>query len=343
MCDQRIARGPTATIDPDLQLHLHQAQAAMDAFKADKAAASHPDSPTVLTMDLQQTLPTPHIPTSEVFYLRQLWTYNFAVHLCDDHSAAMCVWPEHRASRGADEIASCLLKALPTLVKNKRKIIVWSDSCSGQNKNFRMMCFWNYIVQIGMFDDVKHKFFVPGHSMMDSDRDFGLIERRKKQIQYVYTHEGWMDVIKSARVRRPFVVIEMLASDFKDFSNLESMCKRPKKLSDGSPIQIRKITTINVQRHLPGILYFKYNYNAAVGTFTSVDIKKKNTSAIIVSNKYPMGRAIKSAKKADLQKLLKYIPPIHHQYFTQILMLEDGQDNRPDFLVGEDLSDEEDW
>ena len=89
------------------------------------------------------------------------------------------------ASRGADEIGSCLLKALPMMSGNKRKLIVWSDSCSGQNKNFKMMCLWLHMVESGMLDEVVHKFFVLGHSMMDSDRDFGLIKKRKRATQHV--------------------------------------------------------------------------------------------------------------------------------------------------------------
>ena len=136
ICDRQLASAPDAPPDPTTMLHLARAQAAKDAFKADKAASVELDAPACVTMDLQQALPTPHISTSVVFYMRQLWTYNFGLHLCDDHSAVMCVWPEHVASRGADEVGSCLLKAIPTMLRDKRKLIVWSDSCSGQNKNF---------------------------------------------------------------------------------------------------------------------------------------------------------------------------------------------------------------
>ena len=123
ICDRQLARAPDAPPDPPTMLHLARAQAAKDAFKADKAAAVNPLEPACITMDLQQALPTPHIPTSVVFYMRQLWTYNFGIHLCDDNSAVMCVWPEHVASRGADEVGSCLLKALPTMLHNKRRLI----------------------------------------------------------------------------------------------------------------------------------------------------------------------------------------------------------------------------
>ena len=121
-------------------------------------------------MDLQQALTTPHTSTFVVLYMRQLWTYNFGVHLCDDHSAVMCVWPEHVASRVADEVGSRLLKAIPTMRRVKRMLIVWSESCSGQKKNLQDSVL--VVGESGMLDEVVHIFFVPGHrSRLRSNRE----------------------------------------------------------------------------------------------------------------------------------------------------------------------------
>ena len=98
-----------------------------------------------MTVDFQQELPAPKIPTETVFYLRQLWMYNVGIHICNDNSAVMYMWPENIASRGSCEIISCLLKVLlnPTLIHNKRKVWIFSDSYSGENKNmiiFTLLC-----------------------------------------------------------------------------------------------------------------------------------------------------------------------------------------------------------
>lgn len=69
-----------------------------------------------------------------MFYLRQLWVYNFGIHDCTNESAVMCMWNETIAGRGANEILSCLLEYLttvnplvktliPTVVLDKTKIL----------------------------------------------------------------------------------------------------------------------------------------------------------------------------------------------------------------------------
>ena len=53
-----------------------------------------------------------------------------------------CVWNECIAGRGSDEIASCLLRYFTELRSTSTKLVCYSDSCFGQNKNFTLICLW---------------------------------------------------------------------------------------------------------------------------------------------------------------------------------------------------------
>ena len=55
----------------------------------------------------------------------------------------------------------------------------------------------------------------------------------------------------------------------------------------------------------------------------------------------PRGRAIKAAKKADLLKLLVYIPPVHHHNFTDIA--DEGAEEHDEYFVSHDMSGDEEW
>lgn len=102
----------------------------------------------VLTFDLEKTLPMPRIPTNIVFYLRQLWLYNAGIY-SGKHNKSFCfVWVEGEAGRGAQEVGSCLRKHIlsdqfPT-VKN---LILWSDSCGGQNRNIKIVLMMKAILE----------------------------------------------------------------------------------------------------------------------------------------------------------------------------------------------------
>lgn len=67
---------------------------------------------TTMAVDLQQVIFVPTLTHSDMFYCRQLSTYNLCVHVGDSNDSYMCTWHEGIAGRGANEIASCLLKVI---------------------------------------------------------------------------------------------------------------------------------------------------------------------------------------------------------------------------------------
>lgn len=123
--------------------HIANYQEAYNALKADREKAKSLENLAYMTMDLQQTMPLPRLSTSKAFYLRQLWMYNFGTHFTTNKGdkAVFCSWTEDQASRGSSEIFSCLLTVLELedCVKDKDHLIIWSDSCAGQNKNFLLI------------------------------------------------------------------------------------------------------------------------------------------------------------------------------------------------------------
>ena len=146
----------------------------------------------MITFDLQQNLPVPTLTHSSMFYLPQLWVYNFGIHDCGTGSATMCIWNETIAGRGANEIISCLLQFLRQLRSKATKSVCYSDSCFGQNNNFSMICIRNTLILEKMFDQIDHKFLVRGHTFLPNDRDFSHIEK-KKASAIVYVPNQWED------------------------------------------------------------------------------------------------------------------------------------------------------
>lgn len=121
----------------ELAEHHEKASQGYQSLRSDTEHTKDDPESLVITFDLEQNLPVPTLTHSSMFYLRQLWVYNFGIHVCSDHSAMMCIWNECIAGRGSNEIVSCLLNYLGDINPNVKKLTCYSDSCFGQNKTHK--------------------------------------------------------------------------------------------------------------------------------------------------------------------------------------------------------------
>ena len=113
-----------------------------------------------MTYDTEKTMPLPKLSVGEAFYLRQIWMYNVGVHVVRQkrEGSYFQIWTETECKRGVNEVCSSHLAFFTIADISLNKLVVWSDSCAGQNKNFATMCFWQYVLLSGHFNTIKHKF-----------------------------------------------------------------------------------------------------------------------------------------------------------------------------------------
>jgi len=115
-------------METEKDIHLRKADLARKSLQKDEAyskqiftesdnenediiqlAADFKDT-EVITFDLQKVFSVPRLSTNEVYYCRQLSVYNLGLHNMTKTAIVMNVWHEAEASRGPEEIASCLLE-----------------------------------------------------------------------------------------------------------------------------------------------------------------------------------------------------------------------------------------
>ena len=279
----------------------------------------------ILTFDLMQNLPVPTLTHGSMFYSRQLWVYNFGIHNATTGRATMCMWNESVASRGADEICSCLHYYLSKLPAKVKKLTCYSDSCFGQNKNFEMICFWNHQA-LTRFEQIDHKFLVRGHTYLPNDRDFAHIEKRKDSA-LVHVPSDWEKVVREACPKKPFDVKPMESSDF---SSLVQQHTRRKTDAVRKPVLISKAVWMNfgqgeepsgkVVKH-PNHVWLRYTYNKDEH-WSKVCLlkgrKKQPPSETVLELKYPQGHAIKTKKLDDLKRMLPFLPEEHRKFYTDL-------------------------
>lgn len=305
------------------ELHLRKAESAMENMKLDIQNAKQNNDTTVIIFDLMKTLPTPVISTGICYYKRQLWTYCLGIHNAGTDDVFMYVWDESTASRGPQEIGSCLLKFIKEHVHTK-KLIMYSDQCGGQNRNIKIAALCMFIVASPLYsvEQIDHKFTVSGHSYSSCDRAFGLVEKQKRYFPNIYIPEHWNHVILAARKRNPFKIVEMKRADFISTKALETNITNRKVAVDRSKVEWLKIQWMLYNKMHPFSLFFKYSNNPEA-MFTEANLSKRasqDTATFELEILYPDGRKISPEKKKDLLCLLDFVPPVYHCFYQQLLI-----------------------
>ncbi|CAI6375742.1 unnamed protein product [Macrosiphum euphorbiae] len=150
--------------------HQDDAEEAYSSKRIDSSTSTN--NKCVLSIDLQQCLPTPLLESSVAFYKRQLWTYNLTVHNINTSTASCFIWSEPIAKRGGNDIGSCVFNYLKCLLTEINHVVMYSDCGSGQNKNSIMMAMvlW-FMEHQDIVTIIDHKFLVRGHTRMECDSD----------------------------------------------------------------------------------------------------------------------------------------------------------------------------
>lgn len=295
-----------------LNLHKIRAKAMQDFLKLETERSKNTTNVCVISFDLQQAMPIPKLTTGPAFYCRKVWLYNLGVHDCTAERGHMFLWTENQAKRGADEVASVLLKFL----KEKTDVdhlVIFTDNCPGQNKNWLLMAFWLQLVKEKWFKTITHHFLVTGHTHLPSDRDFALIEKRqRKYAPEIYSPEGWHKIIKDANHRNPFKVTVMQQEDFFSFEPVLANIQKSARTTNKENVDFSGVYTFHFKAENTKTFFVKHSVN---GEYKEVNVTKRgrpvNTPLCKLKNKYMEPIKISAKKLKNVQSLFPYIPPVH--------------------------------
>lgn len=299
--------------------HQEEAEEAYCVKRKDSSASTSTEKTCVLAFDLQQCLPTPCLESSVIFYKRQLWTYNLTVHNMKTSTASCYIWSEPIAKRGANDIGSCVFDFLKELSPDIKHVIMYSDCCSGQNKNSILiaMCLW-FLENQESINVIDHKFLVPGHTRMECDSDHAKIEKARKRYSAPINHpNNWTEIIRWAG-KNKFNVKDMNQNDFYDFNNLlKTKYKMSKTNTIGEKFAFRHVKWLRYVKEEKNIVSYKTTLKED-DEFLKLDLSRKKVSFNNLLNAYNEELPITNEKKKDLITLLPLIPEVFHQYYINL-------------------------
>nr|CAI5827690.1 unnamed protein product [Callosobruchus analis] len=254
-------------------------------------AAQEDEETETLTFDLQKTHPLPKLSTGISYYKRQLNLYNLGIFVGSSQKGIFNVWLENEAGRGTQEVGSYLRKFINENVnKPVQKLILWSDSCGGQNRSIKLVLILIHILQNhATLESISLKFLLSGHSFLPNDSHFGDVECALKYQQRLYTIDDYLEVMRNCRQKQKFLVNRMTRLDMISVSNMERAITNRKSDVNKENISWLKTHEILLKKDNPTTLYMRNH------------ITETNFSE-------PNGKPISAEKAKDLKDILKLVP-----------------------------------
>lgn len=126
-----------------------------------------------IMFDMEKALPLPVLSSGQYYYKRKFYLYNLGIHKYPEDHGFMYTWTEDQGSKGSCEISSALIKFLRQYSSEVKHVITFSDNCSGQNKNIKIVAaLLSYICDpTNSVEILDMKFLSTGHSFVACGRN----------------------------------------------------------------------------------------------------------------------------------------------------------------------------
>lgn len=278
---------------------------------------------------------------------RRIWLHNFCVYNETSELGFIYVWPEFTAMSGSQEIGSCLIRHLSeTLPKDTKKVIFYSQSNKGQNRNAKISLMLKKFLHSCPSDELKtieQRFFVNGHGYTKCDECLETIQNLKKTPKEIWTSADWLiQMCQEKNTNLNILINEMHAEHFLSSKPLENLISSRKISSDNNKIQWPMFTKIIYEKENP--FGFQIATSGLINEpLAKINFQKRHTNAnfdVILPILYPNGRAITKKKFHDLQDLLEEIPAEFHTFYNE-LKYANNDDDKDYALCSRQSSDEE--
>lgn len=289
--------------------HLEEAELSQSLMKSDLENAEIDEKLETATYDMAKTQPCPRLPTNIVYYKRQLNLYNCGIHSGKYDKGIFNVWMEYEASKGTQEIGSCLKKFINNITAPVENLILWSDSCGGQNRSIRLVLMIIHVLQQHpSLKTISLRYLQSGHSFMRNDSDFGDFECALKRHEKVCTDVAYMKIMEDCRIQNKFQVNRMTLQDFFSIKPMEAVITNRKVDINKKKINWLETHEILLDKFDPNIIKLKKKIN---DDFQSVDLSKarclNDFKNVKLEQLWPNGKPLSKEKLEDLMEMLELV------------------------------------
>ncbi|MCG8049000.1 MAG: hypothetical protein N0E48_25925 [Candidatus Thiodiazotropha endolucinida] len=332
----------------NIEAHIKRKEESRTEKENDKKVSQSDKSVCAVTFDLEAVLSTPCSNVSQVYYKRKLNSYNLTVYSLANKQGTCYIWDETHGQRGSSEIGTCVITYINSLPPVVRHVILYSDCCSGQNRNqYLASGLLHTVVQHPHVHTIEQKFLESGHTQMECDSMHSSIEHAKKRTS-IFVPDQWDTVIHMARRNKPYVVIPLRFNNFFDLKmHTQNNYKNFKTDVEGNKVNWLKVKVLKVSKEMPDEIHVKYEYHEKEFKRLKVakSVRGRPTQDKNLPRKYKSKLPISLAKKRDLLDLCDslVIPEIYHGFYNSLLTSKTVKDCLPfPDALEEDIETDED-
>lgn len=295
------------------------ARAAYKAFSEDEIE----EDTICFSGDMQKIIMLPRVDMfKKVLFIKRLIAYHetFApVGKKSKMKPHACLWHEGISGRNKEDNVSALYLFLKKH-RDVKKIIIWLDNCSSQNKNWCLFTFFVYIINSSDIaaEEIILNYFQPGHSFMSADSFHHQVEQSLKIQRKTYDFEDFVVAVTKANSGN-VEVLRMQHFDFFDWPDLATQLKFKK-----SPYRLYLSDIVHVKATRGEyVLYCKTNYDNMCPYLELDFLQKKAMKGIKLpkSHESPCGFPQEKRDKI-LESLNEVLPENRKKFWKDLLILQ---------------------
>lgn len=332
LCDRcqefEVLKEPTEQQSCEYQAHVQRKNMAKVERDRDRALTKQANNKLcILCYDLQNVFALPKTNVSHYYYRSKLNTYNLTGHCSSNNTVYNAIWHEYICGRGANHLASAVIKILKKLVRDNpevERLILWSDSCVPQNRNsilsFAIQTFLNSN-DCGELKVIEHKYSEPGHSsIQEIDAVHSTIEAYVRNLE-IWSPVSLIRILTNmpTNFKMQFKVLQMQPQDFLNYQNSAS------KLAYNQ-IPYSQIKKLTYSKKLNEVYVLKYACSFEGSENSQILLpkcKKAKLTSKNIFNAVPSvletNTGITKEKKEALKAMLPQMPDHAKEFYLPII------------------------
>ncbi|GFO33857.1 voltage-dependent calcium channel unc-36 [Plakobranchus ocellatus] len=135
------------TLLAEREIHQRKADTFFKRKNQAKDRARSDTSTEAVVFDFQKNLHAPNKTSNDIYYKRQLTCISFNIHILSTDDVFFYCYDETTTKKGADEVCSMLHHFTKNFISPEvRRLELFCDGCSGQNKNYTLLRFLHFLV-----------------------------------------------------------------------------------------------------------------------------------------------------------------------------------------------------